>query len=83
MSAADRRADVLAIFRDTLGIEVPSPQTDLIETGLLDSLAVVTLVYEIEQRTGIEISFETLDLDALRSVDSISDLMRRLEESSE
>lgn len=83
MSTPDRRAEILEIFRDTLGIEVPSPQTDLIETGLLDSLAVVTLVFEIEQRTGVEISFETLDLDALRSVDSISDLIRRLEESHE
>lgn len=79
MSAADRRAEIMQIFWDTLSIDVPNPDTDLIETGLLDSLAVVTLVLEIEQRSGIEIPFETLDLDALRSVESISALLDRLE----
>jgi acyl carrier protein len=43
---------------------------------------VVTLVFEIEQRMGIQIPFETLDLDALRSVDTISDLLARLEEAA-
>jgi D-alanine--poly(phosphoribitol) ligase subunit 2 len=69
----------MQILRDTLGIEVPAADTDLIETGLLDSLAVVTLVAEIELLTGIQIPFETLDLDALRSVDAVSDLVARLE----
>ena len=72
----------MQILRDTLGIEIPTAQTDLIETGLLDSLAVVTLVVEIEQLTGIQIPFETLDLDALRSVDAISDLIDRLEQGA-
>jgi acyl carrier protein len=72
----------MQILRDTLGIEVPAAHTDLIETGLLDSLAVVTLVAEIEELTGIQIPFETLDLDALRSVDAVSDLIARLEQGS-
>jgi acyl carrier protein len=72
----------MRILRDTLGIEVPTPQTDLIEAGLLDSLAVVTLVVEVEQLTGMEIPFETLEFDALRSVDAISDLIDRLEQRS-
>ena len=73
---------VLEVFRDTLGIEVPTPRTDLIDTGLLDSLAVVTLVFELEQRTGIQIPFEALDLNVLRSVETICDLMARLEQGA-
>ena len=72
----------MQILRDTLGIEIPTAQTDLIESGLLDSLAVVTLVVELEQLTGIQIPFETLDLDALRSVDAISDLISGLEQGA-
>ena len=76
------RTVILEIFRDTLDIDVPTPRTDLIDTGLLDSLAVVTLVFELEQRTGIQIPFEALDLNALRSVDAICDLIGRLEQGA-
>jgi D-alanine--poly(phosphoribitol) ligase subunit 2 len=64
---------VTAIFRE-LTIEVPGPDVDVIETGLLDSLGLVTLVYELEQRCGIRIPFETLDVDDFRTVRSIARL---------
>ncbi len=63
---------VLEVFRAALGIEVPSPDTDVIELGLLDSLALVTLVFELEQRCSISIPFETLDVDDFRTVQSIA-----------
>jgi D-alanine--poly(phosphoribitol) ligase subunit 2 len=62
---------VLAVFRDELSIEVPGPEVDVIETGLLDSLGLVTLVVELEQRCGIEIPFETLEVDDFRTLNSI------------
>jgi acyl carrier protein len=64
---------VTAIFRE-LTIEVPDPDVDVIETGLLDSLGLVTVVYELEQRCGITIPFETLEVDDFRTVRSIARL---------
>jgi D-alanine--poly(phosphoribitol) ligase subunit 2 len=66
---------VMAIFRDELSIEVPGPQVDVIESGLLDSLGLVTLVVELEQQFDLSIPFETLDVDDFRTVGSIVDLI--------
>jgi D-alanine--poly(phosphoribitol) ligase subunit 2 len=68
---SDLAETIVTVFRDELGIEVPGHDVDLIEGGLLDSLGLVNLVYEIEQRCGVEIPFETLDVDDFRTVDSI------------
>jgi acyl carrier protein len=62
---------VRAIFAETLRIQVPSDETDLIDRGLLDSLALVELVVEIEHRFGLSIPFDTLDVDDFRTVNSI------------
>jgi acyl carrier protein len=76
----DWSAEIVTIFREVLGIELTSNHVDVIDTGLLDSLALVTLLFEIEQRTGIEVPFETLDLDDLRTVDSMAVAVGRLSE---
>ena len=48
---------VITIFREELKIEVPAPDVDVIETGLLDSLGLVTLVVALEQRCNVQIPF--------------------------
>jgi acyl carrier protein len=68
---------VRAIFAQTLNIHVPSDDTDLIDGGLLDSLALVELVVEVEQRFGVTIPFDTLDIDDFRSVDSIGGVIEK------
>ena len=68
---------IFAIFRDELNVEVGEPDVDVIETGLLDSLGLVALVVEIEQRCGVAIPFETLEVDDFRTVDSIARLVER------
>ncbi|MGH2990824.1 MAG: acyl carrier protein [Solirubrobacterales bacterium] len=62
---------VMSIFREELDIEIPGPDVDVIEAGLLDSLGLVTLVFEIEQRCAVSIPFETLEVDDFRTVRSI------------
>lgn len=57
-----------AIFSDELHIEVPSPDTDLFDSGLLDSLQLVQLLLHVEQRLGVRIPLEEVELDDLRSV---------------
>lgn len=66
---------VEAIFREDLGIEVPGPDVDVIEGGLLDSLSLITLVVELEERCRVQIPFETLEVDDFRTVDSIVSLV--------
>jgi D-alanine--poly(phosphoribitol) ligase subunit 2 len=61
-----------AIIRDALSVEVPSHDTDLIEAGLLDSLALVSLLAEIEQALGVELPLDELEVDDFRSVERIA-----------
>lgn len=74
---------VVGIFRDQLGIEVPGPDVDVIEVGLLDSLGLVTLVVELEERLGVRIPFETLDVDDFRTLNAIVHLIDERRAQSE
>ena len=67
--------DLSALFSDKLAIEVPSPETDLIESGLLDSLRLVELLLEIEAGLGHRIALDEIELDDLRSVARIARLI--------
>jgi acyl carrier protein len=61
-----------ALFLDQLSIEVPSPDTDLIDTGMLDSMKLVELLVLIEQQFGIRIELEQIEIDDLRTVRGIA-----------
>jgi acyl carrier protein len=69
---------VLRLFGDELSIDVASPTTDLIETGLLDSLALVELIAAIEQEFRVDLALDALEIDAFRSVESIAAFVERL-----
>jgi D-alanine--poly(phosphoribitol) ligase subunit 2 len=72
MSTGER---IERIFRDVLSIDVPSVSTDIIAAGLLDSLALVTLLFEVEQEFGVMIPLEDLNLETLRTVERIAALV--------
>lgn len=74
---------VTSIFRDELEIEVPGPDLDMIGSGLLDSLGLVTLVYELEQRFDVSIPFDTLEVDDFRTVEAIVRLMEARQKAKE
>jgi acyl carrier protein len=67
--------DLRTLFSDKLNIEVPSPEADLIESGLLDSLRLVELLLEIEAGLGHRIPLDQIELDDLRSVARIARLI--------
>ncbi len=71
MSNDKIQRELTQVLTEQLGIELPSPDTDLIETGLLDSLSFVEMLFEIEQRFGVSVEIETLELDDLRSLEKI------------
>ncbi len=67
---------VAALLATEIQTPVPSPNTDLVETGLLDSLKLVTLLSLIENRFGIQISPDDLDLENFRSVARIANFLQ-------
>ncbi len=69
----DMGASVAKIFVEQLNIEVPSPDTDLFEAGLLDSLAFIDLLMQLEREFGIAVAPGDLDLDNFRTISCIAD----------
>lgn len=63
------------LFVETFHIEVPSPDTDLVETGILDSLQFVELLVQLEQRFGLRIKLDDIELDDLRTLARIARLV--------
>jgi acyl carrier protein len=68
-------AQLNSLFIDKLNVRVPTPETDLIASGLLDSLQIVELVAQIEQQFGLRIDLERVDFDDLRSLAGIARLI--------
>jgi D-alanine--poly(phosphoribitol) ligase subunit 2 len=67
---------VAVLLNESLAIQVGSPDTDLIETGALDSMALVQLAHAIEERFGLRLPpMSELDVDAFRSVATMTDLI--------
>jgi acyl carrier protein len=63
---------IAALIRDALGVEVPAHDTDLIETGLLDSLSIVSLITEIEGELGFQFPLDDFDIERFSSVERIA-----------
>jgi D-alanine--poly(phosphoribitol) ligase subunit 2 len=61
-----------ALFVEKFHVEVPSPHTDLLETGILDSFQFVELLVQLEERFDFRIKIEDLDLDDLRTLKRIA-----------
>lgn len=73
---ADIESRLVALIRDRLSLAVPATDTDLIESGLLDSLALVTLIAALEESFACELPLDDFDLDNFRSVDRITEFLR-------
>ena len=69
---------VRRVFLEDLSLEIVDPGLDLLEAGILDSLALVGLIAGLEERLEVTVDFETLELDDLRSLDAIAALLDRL-----
>jgi acyl carrier protein len=63
------------LFAQRLHLEVPSPATDLLETGVLDSLGLVDLLVHLEREFGVVVSLADLDLAQFRSLESIAEFV--------
>jgi methoxymalonate biosynthesis acyl carrier protein len=70
--------DIRSVLRDHLHVLVESPDTNLLEAGLVDSIGLVELILQLEDRFQMALPMESLELDDLRSINTIADLITRL-----
>ncbi len=64
--------DLTRLFREELFIDVPSADTDLIDSGLIDSLQLVRLLVHVERDLGFRIPLGEIDVEDLRSLARIA-----------
>ncbi len=69
--------ELTELFAKKLSLDVSSVDTDLVETGLLDSLALVELLAQLEETFGVSISIDDLELKNFRSISSIAGFVAR------
>jgi D-alanine--poly(phosphoribitol) ligase subunit 2 len=63
------------LFLSGLNIEVPSVDTDLFETGVLDSLAFVELLLVLEREFGVVTSVVDLEVENFKSIARIAEFV--------
>jgi methoxymalonate biosynthesis acyl carrier protein len=71
MTDVEALRDLTLLFLEELNMSMPAADVDLMGTGLIDSLAFVTLLLGLERRFGISIDVNELDLDDFRTTTSI------------
>ena len=59
------------LLLNALHLHVPSTSTDLIESGMMDSLTFVDLLTHLEREFDITIDPDDLETDSFRSIDKI------------
>ena len=69
--------ELTELFAKKLSLEVSSVDTDLVETGLLDSLALIELLAQLEETFGVSVSTDDLELENFRSIASIAGFVAR------
>jgi acyl carrier protein len=74
---ADIRKRLATLLAQTLDVEAPPPDAELIESGFLDSLQLVELLAALEQTFGVSITAEDLDLENFRTLDRLAAFVSR------
>jgi len=68
---------IIEIFSERFETRLGSDEVDLLETGIVDSVKIVELVLEIEQRFGVSLPFEELEIDDFRTVLRLAERISR------
>lgn len=68
----ERIADMLS---GALNVDVPSVDTDLFDSGILDSLAFVELLFHLEREFGVKTSVGDLEMENFRSIAHIAEFV--------
>ena len=66
------------LFSTALNLDVPSVDEDLFDTGVLDSLAFVQLLFHLEEEFGVSTSVDDMEVENFKSISNIASfLMKR------
>jgi acyl carrier protein len=82
MNTEKLQQQIIGLIREELELEIPSVDTDLIETGYLDSLRFIHLIAALEENFEITISLDDLDFDNFTSVENIALFMQKFNSKS-
>lgn len=63
------------LFAETFHVDVPSADTDLLASGILDSLQLVELLLQIERHFDRKIAIDDIDLEDLRTLAGIAQMI--------
>lgn len=77
ISEFDLHQHLTNLFAQKMNLAVASIETDLIGSGLLDSLALVDLLAQLEHEFSLQISLDELEVDNFRSIASIAAFVAR------
>ncbi len=75
MTERDITARIQRIFEQCFDVRAPAPQTDILDAALIDSVALVAFLFEIEKQFGMDIPLESLQVDDFRTIESIARLV--------
>ena len=71
------QTQVKTILANVINADVPSNNTDLVETGMLDSLALVSFILELETTFDLTVSYDNLEIDNFRTIKSIAQFVQQ------
>lgn len=66
---------VNALFEHKLGLPPPPPDDDLFKSGVMDSLAFVNMLLQIEAEFGVKFTLENIDLERFRTLGRIAEYL--------
>lgn len=78
--AEEAEPRVLEILRAGLEAEEVGPETDVLESGLLDSVTFVDLLVRLEEAFGVEVEVDEVELEDFRTARAIAAFLARRHE---
>src|SRR5881628_2407154 len=72
---SEMQGRITRLFADRLNLEIPSAETDLFETGALDSMGFVELLAQLEREFRVEVALGDIEMDNFRSIARIADFV--------
>ena len=70
-------SEISGLIAERLLVDVSAPEDDLLATGLLDSLSLIQLLTNLEEHFGIRVPLEDLQIDDIRTINSLARLVDR------
>ncbi len=77
MTTTELRAGIEAILAERSPVPLEGPDIDLLEMGVLDSTTLVEVLLALEEKFGAALPIEEIEIDDLRTVDSIAAMLTR------